>query len=89
MGRGNLRDVWDGSEDHCIGPARFGKPSGRSGTGWGTFGNVVMGQGTLKEVRDESGDTRGGPGRVGEPQGDPGRVGGLPRRSGTGLWTLG
>ena len=45
MGRGTLREVWDGSEEPRGGPGRFVGPSDRSGTG----------RGTLVEVRDGSG----------------------------------
>ena len=67
MGRGTLREVRDGSEYTRGGPERIrgpridpvqvGGPSGWSGAGWGTIG----------EVRDNSVDPWGGPGRVGGP----------------------
>ena len=58
--------------DHRGGPGMVGRPSGRSGTGWETFLEVLdeLGDprgvrdwwGTLGEVRDGSGNFRRGPG---------------------------
>ena len=66
-GQGTLDDVLDGSRDPWRGPGLVGRPTGRSGTGWGTNGEVRYGLGTFGEVRDGLGNTRGGLGRVGGP----------------------
>ena len=54
MGRGNHPVVRDVSGDQWVSPVRIGGSSGKSGTGWGTLG----------EVRKGSGYPRGGPERV-------------------------
>ena len=48
-----------------------------------------MGRGTLWEVRDGSGSIGEVQDGSGNPWGGLGRVGGPPRRSGTGRWTIG
>ena len=56
-GQGTLREVGDGSRDLRVCPRRVGRPSGRSGMGWFTLG----------EVRDGLVYPRGGAGWVGGP----------------------
>ena len=62
MIQGTLSKVQDGSVGPPNGPERVGRPSQRSGTGWGN----------LPEVLDGSGDPQGGPVRVGGPLGRSG-----------------
>ena len=54
MGRGTLKEVWDGSGDRWGGPVRVWRPSGRSRTGRGTLGEVQNGRESLGEVQDGS-----------------------------------
>ena len=81
-GQGTLRKVRDGSKDlrkflgrvqFRLGRSKTGRgPSGRSGTGRRTFGEVWDGSG---ELRVMSRDPRSGLKRVGGPSGGPGLVG--------------
>ena len=57
---------------------------GRSGTGWGTRGDVQDGLGDLGEVRETLEEIWDG---SGDPPKSPGRVGGPSERSGTGRGT--
>ena len=63
MGRETLPKVWDRSGDPRRGPGLVGGPFLRSGTGWGTLGEVQDWSGALSEVRDRSGDPPEGLGR--------------------------
>ena len=55
-GRGTLLEVWDGKGDTRGGPGQVGGPSGRSGMGRGTHGEVRDWLEDPREVWDGSGD---------------------------------
>ena len=74
-GQGTRGEVRDGSGDSRRCPGQVGGPSLRSGTGWGTlgevrdrlrhpFGEVRDGSRDPRAVRDGSGDPRGSQGRI-------------------------
>ena len=57
----------DASKDTRGGSGRVGGLSGSSTTGWGPSGMSGTGHGTLGEVWDRSRDPQGGPRWVGDP----------------------
>ena len=77
-GRWTLGEVRDMLEDPQAGPERVWGPWERSGTAWGTLGEVRDGSGTRWNVWDG----------LGYLPGDPRRVGRSLWRSGTGCETL-